>query len=265
MELWKIHEECSDLIVDGEDRATAITMAHALESTPELRTARAAAHARRIVACVNAFTGIPTDRIEKLTPADLIGSLIELYRDETHKLREKLTQADAHLKEIDAIIDEEHVAVLLSTKEAILPAEQVPVESGNESCINPIEDFRRAIKSLKQKAERAEAKVPAPSLQFGDIVRVDHERYHGLGIVDDVILAKGPMVKVRLENGNIWKYEAETVDPEPINIESLPENHWIRRQQPHTEQPQWACCGRYFQDGESSCPDHNAQSLDVTA
>jgi hypothetical protein len=205
---WEIHEEHSDLIVDASDRGIAFTVSSTFDGTPEERKAWEYANARRIVAAVNAFVGIPTERIAEMAPGDLIASLIEMYRKETGILRDRLVKAAENLNKIDDIIDEEGVA---------------------QSCINPFEDLRKAIRHLKQRAERAEAKVAACYFQKGQIVRVDNERFHGIGIVDAVIQARGPFIQVLLENGNVWQYEAETVEPEPINIESLPESHWIRR------------------------------------
>lgn len=55
--------------------------------------------------------------------------------------------------------------------------------------------------------------VEAGAGQFskGEQVRVDHERFHGVGIVEYVKPERGVIVGVKLENGNVWNYEAETV------------------------------------------------------
>lgn len=64
---WE-HETIADLFRDMDDGTSVVGAMN--EPYPN-----AAANARRIVACVNACAGIPTDKLEQLTPANVSDAL----------------------------------------------------------------------------------------------------------------------------------------------------------------------------------------------
>lgn len=192
-ENWQICAEAPDLLVDGLDRTIAIMTSHGFEGTKEERQAKQLANARRIIAAVSAYG---KDELELLAAKD----------EEIARLKGQIAKAHENFRKFDSIVEEEGVV---------------------QSCINPYEDIRIAIRHLKQRAESAEAKLSelTPTYTRGQIVRVDHERYHGEGIVESVSPPRGAFVGVRLENDNVWQYEAETVKP----AGELPDKHWIMR------------------------------------
>jgi hypothetical protein len=75
--------------------------------------------------------------------------------------------------------------------------------------------------------EAAPVASQAPALEPGRTVRVDDPRFHGEGIVQYLVPPRPAYVGVRLQNGNVWEYEATKVQQ---IFGTLPANHWTNRQ-----------------------------------
>lgn len=86
--------------------------------------------------------------------------------------------------------------------------------SSLKAALNDYRDARARVRMI------ANEHLPA-----GSVVRVDHPRFHGLGIL--VSLAAEPeRVDVLLENGNVWSYGIETIVERIDDINAWPT--WVR-------------------------------------
>ena len=81
---------------------------------------------------------------------------------------------------------------------------------------------RDVLAARAEAAERIVERLTPPDFQRGQRVRVEHKRFRGFGVVDRCeVMGKwhhigwcpkrGWLVPVKLENGNTWCYEADTV------------------------------------------------------
>jgi hypothetical protein len=119
---------------------------------------------------------------------------------------------DRQERRVKRIIDEMRLL-------CVLPA--APTAAGSE------EPKLQSIVDVKSFNVAAPVASQAPALEPGRTVRVDDPRFHGEGIVQYLVPPRPAYVGVRLQNGNVWEYEATKVQQ---IFGTLPANHWTNRQ-----------------------------------
>ncbi len=84
----------------------------------------------------------------------------------------------------------------------------------------------KALSIRQAEVEQEYLEISVLHFSPGTVVAVDHERYHGQGIVTRQSCCPFWKLPVRLENGNVWWYETETATPVTDYSKFEP---WIKR------------------------------------